>query len=351
MEPVGKLRDEPAANYIGTLDYQPLEIRVAGGRVARLEPTVSGPSNVIFGDSFNSIPAGVYAGTISGGGRATIIPSESNRVTGNGGTVSGGAANRAGDGDANPNTGTYGTVGGGYGNSASGNFSTVAGGEANAAIGALSMVPGGYRNQAGGSVSFAAGYGATVRDPVQSGTPEGDYGTFVWADGQGSDVVSTGPNQFLIRAGGGVGINTTSPGYPLEVSSAGDTQLGLRSATTGGRVWTLQSSNGQAGGTLAGSFQIVDRTSGLSRLAITSGGLVGINTTDPLGFTFSVNGSASKPGGGSWSLYSDARLKRDIRPLEGTLDRLLALRGVTFEYVDPEAIHELPGTRIGMVAQ
>ncbi|HSB64438.1 MAG TPA: tail fiber domain-containing protein, partial [Thermoanaerobaculia bacterium] len=150
---------------------------------------------------------------------------------------------------------------------------------------------------------------------------------------------------------GGVGINTTSPGYPLEVSSAGDTQVGLRSDTTGGRVWTLQSSNGQAGGTSAGSFQIVDRTSGQSRLAITSAGQVAINATDPLGFTFSVNGSASKPGGGSWSLYSDARLKRDIRPLQGTLDRLLALRGVTFEYVDPEAIHELPGTRIGMVAQ
>ena len=72
---------------------------------------------------------------------------------------------------------------------------------------------------------------------------------------------------------------------------------------------------------------------------------------DPIGFTLAVSGSAAKPGGGSWSNYSDARLKHDIAPLEGSLDRLLALRGVSFVYNDPAAIHELPGARIGMVAQ
>jgi hypothetical protein len=50
-------------------------------------------------------------------------------------------------------------------------------------------------------------------------------------------------------------------------------------------------------------------------------------------------------------VFSDARLKHDITPLEGSLDRLLALRGVSFIYDDPAAINELPGKRIGMVAQ
>jgi hypothetical protein len=48
---------------------------------------------------------------------------------------------------------------------------------------------------------------------------------------------------------------------------------------------------------------------------------------------------------------SDARLKKDIRPLEQALARLLQLHGVTFEYKDPAAIHELHGQQTGMVAQ
>src|SRR5262249_1203553 len=40
-----------------------------------------------------------------------------------------------------------------------------------------------------------------------------------------------------------------------------------------------------------------------------------------------------------------------IVPLAGALDCLLSLRGVSFEYTCPEEIKELPGRRIGMVAQ
>jgi hypothetical protein len=79
-------------------------------------------------------------------------------------------------------------------------------------------------------------------------------------------------------------------------------------------------------------------------------GEVGIGTTSPA-FRLEVNGTAGKPGGGSWSNASDIRLKHNIAGLNGSLDALLSLRGVTFEYTDPEAINELPGTRIGMIAQ
>jgi hypothetical protein len=37
--------------------------------------------------------------------------------------------------------------------------------------------------------------------------------------------------------------------------------------------------------------------------------------------------------------------------LEQALARLLQLHGVTFEYKDPKAIHELPGQQTGMIAQ
>src|SRR5262249_40103018 len=45
------------------------------------------------------------------------------------------------------------------------------------------------------------------------------------------------------------------------------------------------------------------------------------------------------------------RLKKNIEPLTGALKRLLELRPVTFEYKDPQSIHESPGVQIGMIAQ
>src|SRR5262245_53438387 len=55
---------------------------------------------------------------------------------------------------------------------------------------------------------------------------------------------------------------------------------------------------------------------GGNRLTVESGGQVGIGTTDPA-FLLHVNGSAGKPGGGSWSNSSDIRLKKNIRDLDG----------------------------------
>ena len=79
-------------------------------------------------------------------------------------------------------------------------------------------------------------------------------------------------------------------------------------------------------------------------------GNVGIGTNDAA-FLLHVDGDAGKPGGGPWSSASDRRLKKNIRGLAQSLGRLLQLRGVRFEYKDPEAIHERPGEQIGMIAQ
>src|SRR5262249_47027146 len=73
-------------------------------------------------------------------------------------------------------------------------------------------VPGGSGNQALGSFSFAAGNSAgALHDNA-----------FVWSDGSTYPFESTGHSQFLIRAAGGVGINTTNPvvGSALDVKDA-----------------------------------------------------------------------------------------------------------------------------------
>lgn len=80
---------------------------------------------------------------------------------------------------------------------------------------------------------------------------------------------------------------------------------------------------------------------------------VGIGTATPGAFLLAVNGDAAKPGGGEWSVFSDARLKRDIMPLSGALDRLLSLNGYTFSYTEDAVRNNLalPGTQIGLIAQ
>jgi len=82
-------------------------------------------------------------------------------------------------------------------------------------------------------------------------------------------------------------------------------------------------------------------------------GNVGIGTSTPGSFQLAVNGAAANRTG-TWSVMSDARLKKDIRSVQrGTLDRLLELRGVEFEYTQ-EAIEErnvASGTMIGFLAQ
>lgn len=73
----------------------------------------------------------------------------------------------------------------------------------------------------------------------------------------------------------------------------------------------------------------------------------------PESSTFSLNvyGNAGKAGGGLWSVFSDARLKENITPLQGSLDTLSALRPVTFNYKDPNHFSYTPGTIPGLIAQ
>lgn len=80
---------------------------------------------------------------------------------------------------------------------------------------------------------------------------------------------------------------------------------------------------------------------------------VGINTSNAAGFSLAVSGTAAKTGGGTWATFCDERLKHDIKPMTGTLDRLLQLRGYTYEY-NTDAVETrlaLPGVQMGLMAQ
>jgi hypothetical protein len=60
--------------------------------------------------------------------------------------------------------------------------------------------------------------------------------------------------------------------------------------------------------------------------------------------------SATKPGSNTWTIWSDRRLKKNIEPLSGALERLLQLRGVTFQWLDPASQGGITGTQMGLIA-
>jgi hypothetical protein len=172
------------------------------------------------------------------------------------------------------------------------------------------------------------------------------------------------PDDTMIFQGGGtpvlsmqlgsnrVGVGTSAPTHRFHVVA--QDAVGLFESTGSQAYLRLSTAEG-----LLNRVEITNRPGGRLSLwtagagdifNITRGGNVGIGTTSPT-HRFVVIGSAAKPGGGAWTTTSDQRLKRNIAPLECALDRLLQLRGVSYEWIDPARQGGLDGIQIGMVAQ
>ncbi|MCO5053418.1 MAG: tail fiber domain-containing protein [Verrucomicrobiae bacterium] len=247
----GNAGTTPGNQFIGTTDDQPLEFKVNGIRALRLEPgtMIDGAPNVIGGSPRNFVAPGVIGATIAGGGATnyygsvlpnsvradfgaiggglqnTIQPNADNSTisggnyntiqpNANSSTIGGGYNNTIqtdaeaatiGGGWANTiqNIAGYATIGGGRNNTIQTNayYATIGGGYWNTiqANAAYATIPGGRDNSAV-SYAFAAGYRAKANHS----------GSFVWADSQNADFVSTDLNQFAVRAGGGLRLDDST---------------------------------------------------------------------------------------------------------------------------------------------
>ena len=159
-----------------------------------------------------------------------------------------------------------------------------------------------------------------------------------------------------IAANGNVGLGTGSPNTRLDIKQIEDSFIGgahFRRAATND-TWALATGNdnnfyfGYANdaslANAATDFTILP-------LVLTTNGRVGVNTTTP-DQRLSVNGDASKTGGGSWLAFSDRRLKNIKSPFNTGLKAVMQLQPVRYEYRSNNALSlQSEGEHVGFAAQ
>ena len=358
----GNFGTDPDSDFLGTNDDQPLEVRVSFQRALRIDPAEDhlDPPNWIAGHASNEVGQDAFGedvvgAIILGGGSAT----QPNFVSGNFGIVAGGRLNstRGNDatisgGFANTANGFRSTISGGGGHVAEHDFATIGGGQSNVTTWEHATIAGGRNNQAswdaavgGGRENSADGLGATV-----SGGQDNDASGFHSAIAGGQENIASGQHSSI-----GGGQENTAIGRNAMVIGGGRNEAeGDYSLAAGRRAKALHD----------GAFVWADddrwndfASTAEDQFLIRAGGGVGINTNDPNDFDLAVDGTAAKPGGGSWSTFSDARLKESIQPASAVagslLERLLELNAYFFEYT-AEATDTrlgLPGKQIGLLAQ
>lgn len=287
--------------------------------------TASGPQATI-GGGFENTASSAFV-TVGGGWHNTAsreyamvgggFENTANNYTA---TVSGGGLNTASGNDA--------TVGGGFNNAASGAGATVGGGGSNTASGAVSTVPGGLNNTAAGHYSLAAGRSAAAYH----------NGTFAWADDADVEFASTAPNQFLIRASGGIGINTNAP----------NSHLALQGSVANAR-FQIGGTGGDANHLSSGRDFVFNATGGL----FTFRSISNINNLDSYTDQFVIQSNGNANLRGLLFQFSDRRYKTHVSTFSDALDAILNLRGVTYEWDRahwPEREYAR-GRQIGFIAQ
>lgn len=179
------------ANFVGTTDAQPLDLKVKGLRALHLEfagAQFRNSVNTLGGSSVNTLVGTPIGATISGGGLFDAI-----------------------------------NVGGNQPNGVGADFGSVGGGAGNFVAGAYGSVPGGFGNSANGVGSFAAGQNATASHA----------GSFVWGDGSGP-VASTANMSFDVLARGGANFHTGASALTVDGPWVVARGLGNEQAYLGG---------------------------------------------------------------------------------------------------------------------
>jgi hypothetical protein len=334
-------------NFIGTTDNKPLELRANNMMGLRLTPGQWGSSIVVGGGGGSaSGPTAVSMGygTIASGAAAVAL-GEATTASGWESTAFGERTRAIGDYSTamgNSTTATNScatalgtnTLAGGVASTAMGRntkalaSSSVAMGLWSTASGANSLA-GGYSSAAAGSSSVALGYYAYA-----------DHGySFVWNDGSSGtsgDIHTTGDNQFVIGASGGVGIGAAPGDAMLDIQ--GNVRLNkhdlyFREGTdrNHGVGWY---GAGRLFGTVSPDGPVVYGWSG--------GGLGSLSGGTQLSLQWFSTGNVSVRG--TLSQGSDRSIKTDFLPVSPreVLDKVCTLPLQSWRYkTEPDGIRHL----------
>ena len=242
--------------------------------------------------------------------------------------------------------------------STSGNYNTAVGYEAL------------YSNPCSASNNTAIGYAAGYLSSGIAQCGQGNNNTFLGSNTQPTDyrfnnVTAIGANAqvgasnsivlgSIQGVNGGtantsVGIGTTTPQAPLDVvvPNAGTQNLlffGANGVSGNVAKFTFAAS--------AAPYPLTLTLDGRPLAIVgSSTGLVGIATTTPDN-TLTVNGTADKPGGGSWGTFSDRRLKELKGNFRAGMDQIAKLNPVRYRYKqdNPLGIHDTE-EHVGLIAQ
>jgi hypothetical protein len=169
-----------------------------------------------------------------------------------------------------------------------------------------------------------------------------------------------------ISANGNVGIGTAGPASPIHVNAGtignnytarfidSNSAIGA-SVVIGSTVLAANAKNKavfvDSTGLNFGSLPDALNAAPTTQMVIATSGNVGIGTTLPTDL-LSVNGSASKPGGGSWATFSDRRLKTVKGIFNPGLSAVMQLQPLRYEYRRDNAL-KLPSDseHVGFEAQ
>ncbi|MCB0534616.1 MAG: tail fiber domain-containing protein [Lewinellaceae bacterium] len=226
----------------------------------------------------------------------------------------------------------------GFNTIASGPYSTAMGRETTASE--FYSTAFGYSTVASGDNATAMGFNTTA-----SGLLSTAMGNSTTASGQRSTSMgsSTTASGYISTA---MGILTTASGF-YSTSMGNNTIASGANSTAIGREIEAQGDYSVAIALNDQNGTIVSEANTMSIM----GGTVGIGTVAPA-FTLEVNGTAGKPGGGSWSNASDKRLKDINGDFTRGLAELEQLQPIYYHYKKDNAIG-LPSDPqyIGLIAQ
>ena len=176
--------------------------------------------------------------------------------------------------------------------------------------------------------------------------------------GTGTTAVLQPTNLHWDNSTSRLGIGTTNPSYQLHVvgAIATDNSLMTRNSNNVHSFMYVDATNistydNDTSALSAGHlFRTWSNTVWVNALRIMPSGVVGIRKDIP-SYTLDVNGSVA--GTSAYNNTSDRRLKQDIQPITGALDKVLALQGVTFNWnktVDP-SLNLDDRNHLGFIAQ